>query len=140
MILVSCFPSASFTWSHAPGQCSCIFVTRKAKESFSNSFSLKLFGKYFCFCYFLFFPICADRLYLLAQHNIWSQKILVKLLIYQSAPCKIGFLGSCWLHDINGTGLGILELTWLSTVPDLLLLGRVRCIVCIQLHLCCNQK
>lgn len=54
------------------------------------------------------------------------------MLIY--APYRIGFLGSCWLCDISGTGLGVLELTWMGTVPNLVMLGHVQYIVCIELH------
>lgn len=57
------------------------------------------------------------------------------MFIYRPASYKIRFLGSCWLYDINGTGLGVLELTWLGIVPNLLLLGHVQWIVCIEMHL-----
>lgn len=55
------------------------------------------------------------------------------MLIY--APYKRGFLGSCWLCDISGADLGVLELTWLGTVPNLVMLSNVQYIVCIELHI-----
>lgn len=50
------------------------------------------------------------------------------MLIYQSVPHKIGFLGSCWCHFHSMASVWVLGLTFLGTVPNSLFLSLLFCI------------